>query len=51
MLRLDPRLQIYVAEKTAANLIATAHRYPHPLLQGIKDREIGKPFFNSLLVV
>jgi hypothetical protein len=31
-LRLDPRLQIYVAEKTTANLIVTAHRHPHPLL-------------------
>jgi len=32
-----------------ANLIVTAHRYPHPLLYGIKGREDGKHFFNSLL--
>jgi hypothetical protein len=51
MPRPDPRLQVCVAEKTAANLIATAHRHPHPLLQGIKDREIGNHFFNSLLVM
>ena len=50
MRRPDPSLQVYVAEKTTANLIVAAHRHPHPLLQGIKGREIGKHFFNSLLV-
>ena len=49
MLRLDPRFQIYVAEKTTANLIVAAHRNPHPRLQGIRGREIRKPFFNNLL--
>jgi len=51
MRRPDPRLQIYIAEKTTANLIVAAHRHPYPLLQGIKSREIGKHFFNSLLVL
>jgi len=45
MLPFDPRLQIYVAEKTGANLVVTAHRP----LQKSKGREIGKHFFNSLL--
>jgi hypothetical protein len=39
MLRLDPRLQIYVSEKTAANLIVTAHRHPQP---GSKRAKVAK---------
>ena len=49
MIRPNPLLQIYVAEKAAANLIVAAHRHPHPPLQGDTMRKIGNPFFSSLL--
>ena len=49
MIRPNPILQIYVAEKLSANLIVAAHRHPRPPPQGIRTREIGNDFFNSLL--
>jgi len=50
MIRPNPLLQVYVAEKAAANLVAAAHRHPHPLTQGTTERQIANDFFNSLLV-
>jgi hypothetical protein len=51
MTRPNPRLQIYVTEKLAANLIVAAHRSPHPHPQGSTIARIDNDFFNSLLGV
>ncbi len=51
MLRPNPLFKVYIAEKAAANLVVAAHRYPPSLLKGSTARQIGKPFFSSLLVV
>src|SRR5262249_50846862 len=41
MIRPNPLLKIYVAEKTAANPVITTHRDPHFPLQGITMRKIS----------
>jgi hypothetical protein len=48
MIRPNPRLQVYVAEKAATNLIIAAHRHPRPLT---RESRCGKSatVFNSLL--
>jgi hypothetical protein len=49
MIRPNPVLQDYVAEKAAANLVVAAHchsRSPHQEITGL---QIGNDFFNSLL--
>ncbi len=48
MMRPNPILQVYVAEKLAANFVVAAHRIPHP--EDIAG-EIDNNSFNSLLVV
>ena len=50
MIRPNPILNVYVAEKAAANLVVTTHRHPHPRPQRITERQISNHFFNSLLV-
>src|SRR5262249_6945639 len=45
----NPLLKIYIAEKTAANPVITAHSHPHFSLQGITMRKFGNLFFSSLL--
>ena len=49
MIRPNPILNVYVAEKAAANLVVTTHRHPHPRPQRITARQISNHFFNSLL--
>ena len=44
MSRFVPRLQIYVAEKAATNLIVTAHRHPHPQTKRSKVAKSANPF-------
>jgi hypothetical protein len=39
----DPLLQVYVVQKTAANLVVAAHRHPIAL-QGDAAHQIGSPF-------
>ena len=45
----EPILNVYVAEKAAANLVVATHRHPHPRPQRITERQISNHFFNSLL--
>ena len=49
MIRPNPILNVYVAEKAAANLVVTTHRHPHPRPQRITERQISNHLFNSLL--
>ena len=51
MIRPNPILNVYVAEKAAANLVVTTHRHPHPRPQRITERQISNYFSNSLLGV
>jgi hypothetical protein len=51
MIRPNPILQVYIAEKAATNRVVTAHRHPRSPPQGIMQRQIGNEFFNSLLVL
>jgi len=44
MIRPHPIFQVYLSEKTAANLIIAAHRYPQSALKGITTRKFGNPF-------
>ena len=44
VIRPDPLLKVYVAEKPATNRIVAAHRYPLPPLQGITIRKFRHPF-------
>ena len=44
MIRPNPLLKIYVAEKPAANLVVAPHRHPLSPLQGITMRKINNPF-------
>jgi hypothetical protein len=44
VIRPDPLLKIYVAEKAAANRIVAAHRHPLPPSQGITMRKFRHPF-------
>ncbi|HVH73288.1 MAG TPA: hypothetical protein VM755_00075, partial [Stellaceae bacterium] len=45
----NPLLQVYVAEKTAANLVVAAHRHPHPHSRGAQCAKSATSFFSSLL--
>jgi hypothetical protein len=44
MIRANPILKIYIAEKTTANPIVTAHRNPLSPTQGITMHKISNPF-------
>ena len=49
VIRPDPLLKVYVAEKTTANRIVAAHRHPLPL-PGDHNAQISPLFFSALLV-
>src|SRR3954451_14047473 len=49
MIRPNPLLQVYVAEKTAANLVVAAHRHPRPQPRESHSGKSATTFFNSLL--
>jgi len=51
MIRPDPRLQVHVTEKAAANLVVAAHSNPPTPSHGITRRKIANPIFNSLLIL
>jgi hypothetical protein len=44
MVRPDPLLKVYVAEKAAANRIVAAHRHPPSPTQGITMHNFRNPF-------
>jgi hypothetical protein len=44
MIRPNPLLKIYVAEKATANTIVATHCHPHSPPQGITMRKFGNPF-------
>src|SRR6185369_15277116 len=49
MIRPNPVLQVYVAEKTAANLVIAAHRHPRPKPRESHSGKSATTFFNSRL--
>jgi hypothetical protein len=44
MIRPNPILQVYVAEKAATNLIVAAHRHPDPLPRGSRQGKSATAF-------
>jgi len=44
MIRPNPLLKVYVAEKAAADPIVATHRHPHPHLKRPAIRKISNPF-------
>jgi hypothetical protein len=44
MIRTNPLLKVYVAEKAAANPVVTAHRHPHSPSRGITMRKFDNRF-------
>jgi hypothetical protein len=51
VIRPNQPFQVYVAEKTAANLVVAAHRHPHPhLTKRITMGKFGNPFSTACYV-